>query len=149
MFGNDRNQMRRIFTDAWSKHRNGSPLEPIEKIIADIIQHHPEYHSMLEQADLAIEKDFLPEAGEANPFLHLSMHVSIQEQISTDRPPGITAAYKELVMGEGDAHQAEHMMMDCIGQMIWEAQRSNRAPNEQAYLACINKLIIKHTGIQP
>jgi hypothetical protein len=106
MFGNDRRQMRRIFTDAWSKQQNGASMEPMEKLIAEIIRLHPEYHSLLEQADLAVEKDFLPEVGEVNPFLHLSMHISVQEQISTDRPPGIMAAYRELVMSKGDAHAA-------------------------------------------
>jgi hypothetical protein len=143
MFGNDRTQMRRIFTDAWSKQKSGTSMEPMEKLIAEIIRQHPEYHALLEQADLAVEKDFLPEAGETNPFLHLSMHISLQEQISTDRPSGITAAYRELVMSKGDAHMAEHMMMDCIGQMIWEAQRSNGIPNEQAYLICVKNLLRK------
>lgn len=143
MFGNDRTQMRRIFTDAWRKHNSGAPMEVMEKVIAGLIQQHPEYHSILEQAETAIEKEFLPEAGETNPFLHLSMHISLQEQISTDRPPGITATYRELVLSKGDAHAAEHMMMDCIGQMIWEAQRNNSAPDEQAYLACVKNLLKK------
>jgi hypothetical protein len=141
MFGNDRREMRRFFTDAWSKHKSGVPMEPMEQLIAEIIQHHPEYHSLLEQADLAVERDFLPEMGEANPFLHLSMHVSLQEQISTDRPLGITAAYKQLVMNKADAHAAEHMMMECIGQMIWEAQTNNSTPNELKYLECVKKLL--------
>lgn len=143
MFGNDRREMRRFFTDAWSKHKSGVPMEPMEQVIAEIIQHHPEYHSLLEQADVAIERDFLPEMGEANPFLHLSMHISLQEQISTDRPLGITAAYKELVMKKADVHAAEHMMMDCIAQMIWQAQTNNSVPDEQAYLACVKKLLRK------
>jgi hypothetical protein len=116
-------------------------MEPMEQLIAEIIHHHPEYHSLLEQADLAVERDFLPEMGEANPFLHLSMHVSLQEQISTDRPLGITAAYKQLVMNKADAHAAEHMMMECIGQMIWEAQTNNSTPNELKYLECVKKLL--------
>jgi hypothetical protein len=143
MFGNDRRQMRRFFTDAWSKHNNGVPMEPMEQVIVEIIQHHPEYHSLLEQADLAVERDFLPEMGETNPFLHVSMHVSLQEQISTDRPQGITAAYKELVMNRADAHAAEHMMMDCIAQMIWQAQTNNSVPDEQAYLVCVKNLLRK------
>jgi hypothetical protein len=141
MFGNDRREMRRFLTDAWSKHNNAVPTEPMEQLIAEIIQHHPEYHSLLEQADLAVERDFLPEMGEANPFLHLSMHVSLQEQISTDRPPGITAVYKQLVMNKADAHAAEHMMMECIAQMIWEAQTNNSTPNELKYLECVKKLL--------
>ncbi len=143
MFGNDRKQMRRFFTDAWSKQKNGTSMEPMEKLIAEIIQQHPEYHALLDQADVAVEKEFIAEAGEANPFLHLSMHISLQEQISTDRPPGITSAYRELVMRKGDTHTAEHLMMDCIGQMIWKAQTSNSAPDEQAYLMCVKNLLKK------
>ncbi len=140
MFGNDRRQMRRFFTEAWSKQKSGLPMEPMEKIVADTIQQHPEYHSILEQQDLALEKDYLPDAGETNPFLHMSMHISLQEQISTDRPPGITTAYHKLIIGSGDAHAADHMMMECLGRMLWEAQRNNRLPDEQAYLECIKGL---------
>lgn len=143
MFGNDRRQMRLFFTNAWSKHKSGLSLEPMEKIIASIIEQHPEYHSLLEQAGSAVDQEFLPELGETNPFLHLSMHISLQEQISTDRPQGITTAYRELVMSKGDAHAAEHMMMDCIAEMIWQAQTNNCAPDEQAYLACVKNLLVK------
>ncbi len=140
MFGNDRRQLRRFFTQAWNKQKKDLPMEPMEKVVADVIQQHPEYHSMLEQEDLALEKDYLPEGGETNPFLHLSMHISLQEQISTDRPPGISAAYRKLLMGSGDAHAADHQMMECLGRMLWEAQRENRMPDEQAYLECIKSL---------
>jgi len=140
MFGNDRRQLRRFFTQAWSKQKSGVPMEPMEKVIAGIIQLHPEYHTLLEQQDLALDKDYLPEAGETNPFLHLSMHVSLQEQISTDRPPGIAVAYRKLLLGSGDAHTADHKMMECLGRMLWEAQRENRMPDEQAYLECVKSL---------
>ncbi len=116
-------------------------MEPMEKVVASIIQQHPEYHSMLEQHDLALERDFLPEAGESNPFLHMSMHISLQEQISTDRPPGITPSYRKLLVTTGDSHQADHMMMECLGRMIWEAQANNTMPDEMAYLQCVNKLL--------
>jgi hypothetical protein len=118
-------------------------MEPMEKIIAGIIQEHPEYHPMLEQGDRALDKDFLAESGETNPFLHLSMHISLYEQISTDRPPGIRSAYRELVMSKGDAHEVDHVMMDCLAQMLWEAQINNATPDEQAYLACVKKLLEK------
>lgn len=143
MFGNDRKRLRRFFCDAWDKQKNGTPMEPMEKVLADIIQQHPEYHTMLEQEDQALTRDFLPESGESNPFLHISMHLSMQEQISIDRPPGITAAYKELVMGIGDVHEAEHIMMECLGLMLWEAQKNNGIPDEQAYLDCVKTLLRK------
>ncbi len=141
MFGNDRRQMRRIFTQAWSKTKSGVPMEPMESVIAGIIHQHPEYHSLLEQEELALDKDYLPEAGETNPFIHMSMHISLQEQISVNRPPGITVAYRELVMSKGDAHEAEHLIMECIGEMLWKAQRNNRAPDEQTYLKCVKNLL--------
>ncbi len=148
MFGNDRRQMRRFFTAAWNKQQNELPMEPMEQIVASIIQQHPEYHSILEQQDLALEKEYLPEAGETNPFLHMSMHISLQEQVSTDRPPGITTAYRKLIMGSGDTHAADHMMMECLGRMLWEAQRDNRMPDEQAYLECIRGLGKNRPGIK-
>lgn len=141
MFGNDRRQLRRFFTGAWDKQKRGSPMEPMEKIVAGIIQQHPEYHSILEQQELALEKDYLPETGETNPFLHMSMHISLQEQVSTDRPPGISAAYRKLIMGSGDAHATDHKMMECLGHMLWEAQRENRIPDEQVYLECVKSLM--------
>ena len=140
MFSNDRTQFRRFFTNAWSKQQSGAPMEPMEMVVANIIQQHPEYHSMLKQQDTALEKDFPPEAGETNPFLHMSMHLSIQEQISTDRPPGIAATYRKLLMSLGDSHEADHMVMECLGRMLWEAQTSNSMPDETAYLECVKGL---------
>ncbi|AKH19100.1 DUF1841 family protein [Sedimenticola thiotaurini] len=140
MFGNDRTQMRRYFTEAWRKASAGEELIPLERMIADVIQQHPEYHAMLETEESVLDKDFLPDLGETNPFLHMSMHISLQEQISTDRPNGIRPLYQQLVMRAGDSHEAEHRMMECLGQMLWEAQRQNRMPDEQAYLSCIRKL---------
>ncbi len=116
-------------------------MEPMEKVMADIIQQHPEYHPILEQEDQALDRDYLPENGESNPFLHMSMHLGLQDQVRMDRPPGITAAYREMIMVAGDAHHAEHMMMECLAQMLWEAQRNNKMPDEQVYLKCVNNLI--------
>ncbi len=142
MFGNDRREMRRFFTQAWNKHNHGETLEPIERLIAVIIQKHPEYHTILEQEELALDKDYPPEAGESNPFLHISMHLGLQDQISMDRPPGISAAYRKLIMANGgDAHAADHMIMECLAQMIWDAQINNKTPDEQAYLECIDNLV--------
>lgn len=140
MFGNDRTQMRRFFTEAWRKACAGEELIPLERMIADTVQQHPEYHALLEAPDSALDKDFLPDLGETNPFLHLSMHISLQEQISTDRPAGIRQLYQQVVLRAGDSHEAEHRMMECLGKMLWEAQRQNRMPDEQAYLGCVRNL---------
>ncbi len=140
MFTNDRIQMRRVFTEAWRKHRDNLPMEPMEQVIAHIIQQHPEYHRLMENPDAALDKDFLPEGGESNPFLHLSMHIALQEQISTDRPAGIAGLCQQITQRLGDPHEAEHQLMECLAHMLWEAQRENRMPDEQAYLESIRTL---------
>ena len=143
MFGTDRTQMRRVYTEAWRKRLSGEPMEPLEQIIASVVEQHPEYHTLLKNPDKALEKDYTPEGGESNPFLHLSMHLGLQEQISTNRPAGISGLYRQLILKCGDPHAAEHEMMECLGQMIWESQRNNRMPDEQAYLKCIRSAIEK------
>jgi len=141
MFTNDRTQMRKVFTEAWRKQQEGLPMEPLEKIIAQIVQQHPEYHKLIENPDTALDKDFLPEGGQTNPFLHLGMHISIQEQIGTNRPAGIRDLYQQLAHSVGDAHEAEHQIMECLGRMLWEAQRNNRMPDENAYLKQVKSLV--------
>ena len=88
--------------------------------------------------------EFLPETGDANPFLHLAMHLSLQEQISTDRPTGITALYQQLTRLTGDPHTADHQLMECLGVMLWEAQRNHALPDESAYLECVRGLFKPH-----
>ena len=116
-------------------------MEPLESLIANVIGQHPEYHAMLQSED-ALEKDFTPEQGQSNPFLHMGMHISLAEQISTDRPAGIRDTYQKIRNKLGDAHAAEHHMMECLGLALWEAQQQNRAPDEQAYLECLKKLAL-------
>ncbi|MCW8907861.1 MAG: DUF1841 family protein [Sedimenticola sp.] len=141
MFGNDRMAMRRYFYEAWRKSRAGEALIPLQQIIVAVIRQHPEYHPLLESDEETLERDFLPDHGESNPFLHMGMHITLQEQIGTDRPPGIRGHYQQAVAKWGDSHQAEHQMMECLGKILWEAQRDNRMPDEQAYLECIGKLL--------
>jgi len=139
MFGNDRNEMRKMFYTAWANYNNKALLQPLEQVIVNIIQLHPEYHILLAD-EASLDKEFTPDMGETNPFLHMSMHIAIQEQLSTSRPACIQDIYQQLCTKHGDAHKAEHDIMECIGQMIWQAQRDNTAPNEQAYIECLNKL---------
>ena len=141
MFGNDRTGMRRVFTGAWRKLGQNEPLDPLEQLIAEIIRQHPEYHPLIEDEEAALDRDFLPEGGESNPFLHLGMHISLQEQIGSDRPAGITALYRQMVLKTGDSHQAEHQLMECLGRMLWEAQRAGQMPDEQGYLECVRSLL--------
>ena len=143
MFGQDRDQTRQVFINAWQKQLDGKPLEPLEEIIVTIISQHPEYHGILINTDKALGAEYLPENGETNPFLHMGMHIAIHEQLSTDRPSGIAGIFQQLVMQAGDPHHAEHQVMDCLGEMLWQAQRDQRMPDEQAYLACLQKLLGK------
>ncbi len=137
MFNPSRDQVRQFFFEAWAKFRQRLPLTDLEALALEHIGRHPEYHAMLEQPERYQEREWPPEMGETNPFLHLSMHLSISEQLSIDQPAGIQAAYRALCLRLGDEHAAQHEVMDCLGEMIWQAQRYNRPPDGAAYLACI------------
>ncbi|WP_456375748.1 DUF1841 family protein [Thiolapillus sp.] len=139
LFGQDRSRLRKYYLQAWKKKRDGKPLESLESLIATVIEQHPEYHALLQSED-ALDRDYTPEAGQTNPFLHMGMHISLAEQISTDRPAGIRDIYHKIWTKLGDAHDTEHRMMECLGLALWEAQQQNRAPDEQAYLECLKKL---------
>jgi hypothetical protein len=130
-----RDQLRQTYFNAWRKHCNKLPLEPLEAQIADVIALHPEYHALFADPDKVLDKDWLPEGGATNPFLHLGLHLAIREQVATDRPPGIRAAHQNLLTKTGDAHDTEHRMIECLAEALWSAQRSGRAPDEMAYLA--------------
>lgn len=140
MYGRNRNELRQAWLDAWRKHRAGLPLEPLERLIAAVILEHPEYHALLDRPDAAMERDYAPEAGETNPFLHMGMHIALHEQIATNRPAGVAAIHQRLSRRAGDAHAAEHRMMDALGETLWEAQRNNAPPDEQRYLERLEQL---------
>jgi len=140
MFGNDRNQMRQYFQSCWQKFREQQPLGPMEALIAGVVADHPEYHQLIESGDAALEKDYTPEDGQTNPFLHMGMHISIREQVQTDRPAGIKSAHEKLSAKLGDIHEAEHQMQECLGLILWEAQQGNSMPDEGKYLECVKKL---------
>lgn len=143
MFPQDRSQLRQMFFDAWRKHTQKQAMQPLEQLIAAIAEQHPEYHPMLANQDSHLDKDFTPEMGQTNPFLHMAMHISIQEQLGTRRPAGIIELYQALLVKFGDPHEVEHCMMECLGQMVWQAQRDNTVPNEAGYLACLKNLLGK------
>ena len=140
MFTNDRNQMRKVFFDSWKAHRENTSMDAMQKIIANIIDLHPEYHALLEQ-EANLDKDYTPEQGQTNPFLHMSMHIALHEQISTDRPAGIKSTYQLLIKKYGAAHDAEHAMMECLGESLWQAQRDQTMPDEQKYLNCLKNYL--------
>lgn len=140
MYSSNRSDTRQPFFDAWQKMQAGLPMTALETIIADVIRLHPEYHPLLSDGGRSLDKDWLPEGGETNPFLHMGMHIAVREQLSIDRPAGIKAAHAALLAHTRDAHAAEHAMLECLGETLWRAQRDNRLPDEQAYLACIRTL---------
>lgn len=136
----ERDKLRQFYVDVWQKTRTGSPMDALETMIARVIELHPEYHQMLSnQAHLGNE--YLPEMGETNPFLHMGMHLGLQEQVALDRPAGIQALYSTLGNQIGDVHRTEHAMMDCLAESLWQSQRNNSLPDEPAYLACLQNLI--------
>ncbi len=142
MFGGDRSQMRQVFVESWRKQQEGVSMEPLERMIVSVVLGHPEYQTLLSDSEQALHKEFSPEAGESNPFLHMAMHISLQEQISTDRPPGITSLYQRIMQRLGDVHEAEHQLMECLAHMLWEAQANHQMPDEQAYLECVKQLVL-------
>jgi hypothetical protein len=129
-----RADLRRVYIEAWRKYRSGEPLEPLEAEIASLIALHPEYHAVLEASTAAAEAEYFPEAGASNPFLHLGLHLAVREQVSTDRPAGVRAIHTELAARFGSPHEAEHRMLEVLGEVLWEAQRSGVAPDEEHYL---------------
>lgn len=137
MFNPSREQVRAFFIQSWDKHRNQQPLEPLEQMAAKIISGHPEYHALLETPHAA-QADFSVEQGQTNPFLHLSMHLAIQEQLSIDQPPGIRAAYQSLLR-RLDPHEAEHHIMEALGEVVWEAQRLGTALDNERYIELIRR----------
>jgi hypothetical protein len=140
MFVQDRNDARSYFLKVWEKFNNNQVLEALEQLILDVILAHPEYHGLLEKNGKSLELDFSPEAGGINPFLHMSMHIAIKEQIQTDRPVGIRELCLKLLDKTGEQHEMEHKIMDCLGESLWLAQRNNCMPDELAYLETVRSL---------
>ena len=134
-----RDEIRRVYLEVWQKMQRRQLLEPMEALIAEVIELHPEYQPLLEDETAVDQLEFTSEQGQTNPFLHMGMHIALREQAGGDRPAGVRAIYQRLVDALG-AHAAEHAMMECLGQSLWEAQRENRAPDENAYLECLKKL---------
>ena len=139
LYGSDRGGMRRAYVDAWSKSRAGQPLEPLECLLAEIIAEHPEYHALLESPD-ALVREFTPEAGRSNPFLHMGLHVAIREQLATDRPLGVRKLHAKLLPRFADTHRLEHALMECLAETLWDAQRTGTAPDETCYLSRVRRL---------
>jgi len=137
----DRSGLRRHYLEAWRRQRAGLPLEPLAHQLVAVLGQHPEYHALLEDEAAALDRDWTPAQGELNPFLHLGLHLAIREQVATDRPPGIAAVHRALLARVGDPHEAEHCMLERLGEALWEAQRAGRPPDEAAYLESLRRLL--------
>jgi hypothetical protein len=137
MFAPTREEARRFLTDAWMKHRAGQPLEGLERAVCGIVALHPEYHALLEDPARNIERDWTPESGQANPFLHLSLHLAVAEQLAIDQPPGIRAEFERLRALKTDEHAALHALLECLGEVIWQSQRLGVPPDAKLYLDCL------------
>jgi hypothetical protein len=137
MFNPSKDEVRQFFCNTWKKSTSGEVLTPLEAIARDWILQHPEYESDLADPERALGTDYRIDQGRSNPFLHLSMHLSIHEQMSVDQPPGIREASEALVRRLGSAHDAHHLIMVCMGEMLWTAQRNGTPPDGEAYIHCI------------
>lgn len=139
MFNPTRDQARQFLFETWRKRRASELLTPLEDLTAQLIAKHPEYHELLAAPEANQDKDYAPDGNAINPFLHLMMHLTIEEQISIGQPLGIREQFERLTHKYESEHEAQHAMMDCLGEMIWQAQRNKTAPDAAIYLACLEK----------
>jgi hypothetical protein len=137
MFNPTRDQVRDFFFEAWRKYREGLPLVGAEALALDVVLLHPEYHAVLGDPERTRGQEYFPELGETNPFLHMSLHVALEEQLSIDQPRGIVQRFAELVARAGDRHAALHEAIECLAEMVWRSQRDGAAPDGAAYLECL------------
>lgn len=136
MFDPSRDQVRDTFFGAWRKYRAGQPLAGVETIALDVILAHPEYHAVLDRPDAYRDRDYI---DQPNPFLHMSLHLALEEQLSIDQPPGIAARFQALVQRHGDRHEALHQALECLAETVWRSQRDHAPPDGAAYLACLER----------
>jgi hypothetical protein len=125
--------------DTWAKYGRGEALTGLEQTALDVILLHPEYHPMLDARERYLERDFAPQDGGLNPFLHLSLHLAVAEQLQIDQPPGIVERFGRLSNATGNEHDALHAIVECLGETVWEAQRMGTPPDQQLYLKCIDQ----------
>jgi hypothetical protein len=140
MFNPSREQARQFFFDTWRKYRQREILSDMENMAIEVILLHPEYHAILDDPVHYQDKDYLPETGDTNPFLHMGMHIAIGEQLSIDQPVGIRSRFERLLKLTGNEHDAAHHVMECLAEMIWQAQRSQSAFDASVYFECLDRL---------
>jgi hypothetical protein len=141
LFNPSREEVREFFCSTWQKHQDGYVLTPLEMVASQWMERHPEFHAILSDPSGALEQEFTPEKGMTNPFLHLSMHLSISEQISIDQPPGIRHIANTLSRKLDSEHEAQHQIMECLGQVLWQAQNQSKPIDVTDYIELLKKLI--------
>ena len=141
LFNPSRDEVRQFFCTTWQKHTSGNVLTPLESLASQWMEQHPEFHAILSDSSGALEQEFTPEKGVTNPFLHLSMHLSISEQISIDQPPGIRRIANVLSRKLDSEHEAHHQIMECLGQVLWQAQNQGKPVEIAEYIELLKKLI--------
>ena len=139
MFNPSRDEARRFLIDAWAKYRAHQPLTALETLATGLIALHPEYHATFEHPEQYAERDYSPETGDINPFLHLSLHLAVAEQLAIDQPPGVRAEFERIRLARGDEHAALHAVLECLGEVIWQAQRQQSPPDATLYLECLQQ----------
>lgn len=140
MFNPSRDDARNFLFESWRKRRENELLTPLEDLVTQLIAKHPEYHALLDNPDKYQGKEYTAESGEPNPFLHLMMHLSIEEQISIGQPHGIREQFARLTQHYQSEHDAQHKMMECLGEMLWQSQRAGTPPDAALYLSCLDKI---------
>ena len=139
MFTPTRHEARRLFFEARRKFLAGEALGALEQLALQVIVLHPEFHALLDDPGRYLDRDFTPDDGTLNPFLHLSLHLAIEEQLSIDQPRGIRDEFDRMVRATGSLHDARHALLECLGEVLWQASRAGTAPDEHAYLECLRR----------
>ena len=139
MFNPSREQARQFLADAWRKRRDHLPATPLETIAGDVVALHPEYQGLIGTPDNSIDRDWSPDSGDTNPYLHMSLHLAIEEQLAIDQPPGIVAAYRKLLSRRGERHEALHAILDCLAETLWRSQRDKTPLDSDVYLSLLNQ----------
>ena len=137
MFSSDRSAQRKFLAKSWEKYKTNQILEPLELQLANIIAKHPEYQEIINNLDT----EYFPEQGRINPFLHINLHLSLQDQLDLDQPKGVKEIYNSLLKKNKDTHQVEHIMMEHIAEMIFMSQKNNKQMDQEQYLRSLKELI--------
>ena len=141
LFNPSSTEVRQFFCEAWRRRQEGLPSDPLQSMAASWCAEHPEYQDLLSKPEQAIQHVYSPESGRENPFLHLAMHLALEEQIGADQPPGIRAVWQACMRQQQDRHQAAHHAMECLGRVLWEAQRAQKTPDSEQYLECLRRCL--------